>query len=249
VNTTGSSCLRQALRKKKLSLSPASTLTGGNQTEFFPLEPFSEDCLTLNVWTPQTQSHQEKLPVFVWFFGGGFLQGGINALYYNPQSWVQRTQEHIFVTVNSRSNIFGFPNAAGLIEQNLGLLDRRMALEWVRHNIALFGGGAAAIVGWGESAGAIAWNYLDSALPGDSIVSGMILSSGTALFPARVRSFHTLHDNFSAVAKALGCGAIASQLDCIRNVSWQSVETVVEADPSLSFLTIVDKRIIFSNYT
>lgn len=95
---------------------------GGNQTEFFPLENFSEDCLTLNVWTPSAPG--EALPVIVWFFGGGFTQGGTNAPYLNPQSWVERTREHIVITVNFRSNVFGFPNAPGLKEQNLGLLDQ-----------------------------------------------------------------------------------------------------------------------------
>jgi carboxylesterase type B len=132
------------------------------------------------------------------------------------------------MTVNFRSNIFGFPNAAGLTEQNLGLLDQRMALEWVRDNIASFGGDAANIVGWGESAGATAWNYLDFAFPRDPIVSGIILNSGTVLFPARVPSFDSSHRNFSTVAKALGCGVPASELDCM-NVSWQNIESVVEA--------------------
>jgi acetylcholinesterase len=205
----GPSCPQQPLRTNAQLKPGVCSPTGGNQTEFFPLEPFSEDCLTLNIWTPQTQSLQKALPVFVWFFGGGFLQGETNALYYNPQSWVQRTQEHIVMTVNFRSNIFGFPNAAGLTEQNLGLLDQRMALEWVRDNIASFGGDAANIVGWGESAGATAWNYLDFAFPRDP-------------------SFDSSHRNFSTVAKALGCGVPASELDCM-NVSWQNIESVVEA--------------------
>ncbi|KAJ7342471.1 para-nitrobenzyl esterase [Mycena albidolilacea] len=115
------------------ALADVSSPKGGNQTEFFPIENFSEDCLTLNVWAP---THAEKLPVFVWFFGGGFQQGGTNSLYYNPTTWIQRTQAHIVVSVNFRSNIFGFPNAAGLSEQNLGLLDQRASLEWVRANIA-----------------------------------------------------------------------------------------------------------------
>jgi len=153
----------------------------GNQTEFFPLQAnFSEDCLTLNVWTPRNRKN--LLPVIVWFFGGGFTQGGTNSLYFNPQSWVQRTQEHIVVTVNFRSNIFGFPNAAGLGDQNLGLLDQRLALEWVRDNIAHFGGDPSRIISWGESAGAIAVDYIDFAYPLDPIVSGRIMASGTALF-------------------------------------------------------------------
>jgi acetylcholinesterase len=123
------------------------------------------------------------MPVFVWYFGGGFLQGGTSSLYFNPQSWVQRTQGHIVVTVNFRSNIFGFPNAANLTDQNLGLLDQRLALEWVRDNIANFGGDPSKIVAWGQSARAIAYDYLNFAYPEDPIVNGMILDSNTTFYP------------------------------------------------------------------
>ncbi|KAJ7731273.1 Alpha/Beta hydrolase protein, partial [Mycena metata] len=99
---------------------------GGNRTEFFPVEEFSEDCLTLNVWTP-VSTNGTKLPVLVWFFGGAFLQGGAHSLYFNPTSWVQRTQGHIIVSANYRVNIFSFPNAPRLADLNLGLLDQRAA--------------------------------------------------------------------------------------------------------------------------
>jgi acetylcholinesterase len=103
---------------------------GGDQIEFFPQEISSEDCLILNVWTPR--GLRRRLPVILWFFGRAFVQGGTSSLYFNPQSWVRRTQEHIVVTVNFRSNVFGFPNSVGLAEQNLGLLDQRLALDWIR---------------------------------------------------------------------------------------------------------------------
>ncbi|KEF55791.1 uncharacterized protein A1O9_08542, partial [Exophiala aquamarina CBS 119918] len=122
---------------------------GGNETEYSPLAIFGED-----------STGRKDLPVIVWYFGGGFLRGGTNLPYDNPQSWIERTQEHIVVAVNFRSNIFGFPNADGLDEQNLGLLDQRMGLEWVRDNIANFGGDPTKIIAWGQSAGAIAIDFL-----------------------------------------------------------------------------------------
>ncbi|KAH8653790.1 Alpha/Beta hydrolase protein [Xylariales sp. PMI_506] len=222
--------------------------TGGGRTEFFPLETFSEDCLTLNVWAPR--GLKSDLPVFVWYFGGGFVRGGTNSLYLNPQSWVQRTQEHIVVTVNFRSNIFGFPNADELMEQNLGLRDQRLALEWVRDNIAKFGGDPSKIIAWGQSGGAIAIDYLNFAYFSDPIVSGMILESGTALFPkAAARTFDTDRTNFTAVAVALGCGDGVSQIECLRNISWEDIEAVIKEDSTLSFLPIVDDNIVYSNYT
>lgn len=221
---------------------------GGNHTEFFPLEMFSEDCLTLNVWAPRTL--KRGLPVFVWNYGGRFSRGGTSSLYYNPQSWVQRTQEHIVVTVNFRSNIFGFPNADGITEQNLGLMDQRMALEWVRDNIANFGGDASRIVTWGQSSGAIAMDYLNFAYPSDPIASGMILDSGSALYPqAAAQSSDAARTNFTAVALALGCGCAASRIDCLRAVSWQEFEAVIKGNSTLTFLPVADDTLVFSNYT
>ncbi|KAK5723778.1 hypothetical protein LTR15_005478 [Elasticomyces elasticus] len=248
-NDIGPACPQKLLRNAQVY-----SVNGGNMTEFFPQETFSEDCLTLNVWTPLISQPQvvesELLPVIVWFFGGGFVQGGTNALYFNPESWVQRTQAHIVVTVNFRSNLFGFPNAAELTEQNLGLLDQRFALEWVRDNVAKFGGDPSRIVKWGESAGAIACDFLNFAHPDDPIVHGMIIDSGTALFPtAATVSLDTGHANFTSIANAVGCGYATSQLECMRTIPWETLEGVMGGDSSLAFLPIIDEKVMFGNYT
>jgi acetylcholinesterase len=220
----------------------------GNQTEYFPPQDFSEDCLTLNIWTPQTS--QPKLPVIVWYYGSGFTQGGTESFYYNPQSWIQRTKHHIVVSVNVRANIFGFPNALGLSEQNLGLLDQRLSLEWIRDNIAAFGGDPSRIVAWGQSAGAIAIDYLNFAHPSDPIAHGMILDSATALYPASVRrTSDTTQSNFTAVAASLNCASAVSQIECLRNVSWQAIASILQADTSLKFLPVVDNKLVFADYT
>lgn len=243
-NDIGPACPQQLLRNAQVY-----SVNGGNMTEFWPSETFSEDCLTLNIWTPQGPL-REDLPVIVWHFGGGFVQGGTNALIYNPESWVQRTQEHIVVTVNFRSNLFGFPNAAGLAEQNLGLLDQRFALEWVRDNIARFGGNPSRIVKWGESAGAIACDFLNFAYPEDPIASGMILDSGTALFPIQASvSFDEGHTNFTSVAESVGCEYATSELECMRGVPWRTLLGVMAADSTLVFLPIIDEKIVFGNYS
>jgi carboxylesterase type B len=67
-----------------------------------------------------------------------------------------------------------------LAEQNLGLLDQRLALEWVRKNIVKIGGDSSKIIAWGQSSGAIGIDYLNFAYPSNPIISGMILDSGTA---------------------------------------------------------------------
>ncbi|KAJ7726643.1 Carboxylesterase, partial [Mycena metata] len=158
---------------------------GGNRTEFFPVKEFSEDCLTLNVWTP-VSTDGTKLPVLVWFFGEAFLQGGARLLYFYPTSWIQHTQGHIVVSANYRVNIFGFPNPPGLADRNLGLLDQRTALESVRTNIRAFGGDPGRIIAWGESSRAISIDFLHFLSPADPIVYGSIMESATALVPAKI---------------------------------------------------------------
>jgi carboxylesterase type B len=207
--------------------------------------------LTLNVWAPLHPT-SAALPVLVFLFGGAFLHGGAHALYFDAAPWVQRTQAHVVITVNFRSNIFGFPNAPGLGRsvQNLGLLDQRAALAWVHANIGAFGGDAARIVDWGESGGAIATDVLHFAFPDDPIVHGSIMDSGSALFPtAGWQSTDAAQTNFTQVAMRLGCGAdAAAQLDCLRASSWQGIEAVLLADPSLRFLPIPDARVVFADY-
>lgn len=64
-----------------------------------PYGPWSEDCLTLNIWLPRTANAKEKLPVLIWMFGGGFYEGGLLTNGMNPSTWIQRTQSHIVVAL------------------------------------------------------------------------------------------------------------------------------------------------------
>lgn len=78
----------------------------------------------------------------------------------------------------------------------------------------------------------------------------MILDSGTALFPQEcVQSADVAQANFTAVAVALGCEVEASQVDCLRTASWQAIESILASDKTLKFVTVVDNRAVFSNYT
>lgn len=156
-----------------------------------------------------------------------------------------------------RLNIFGFPNAVGLPleKQNLGLLDQRLALEWVRDNIAKFGGDSKRIVLMGQSAGGMSSDYYNFAYPEDPIVSGFILHSGNALFP--FGNPDTSHTNFTYVANHFGCNSTdgGAQLDCLRNVNASSLTSFLRDDaasgaqPPLTFTPIYDNFTDFSNYT
>ncbi|KAK3687790.1 alpha/beta-hydrolase [Podospora appendiculata] len=220
----------------------------------------SEDCLTLSIWTPTDKTRAALLPVILFITGGAFAVGGEDIPYQNPAQWVQRTQVHIVVTFNYRMNIFGFPNAAGIpVEhQNPGLLDQRLAVEWIRDNIAAFGGDPQRITLWGQSAGAVSAGYYQFAYPQDPVVSGIIMDSGSEQLTGPV-FLDPEHTNFTYVAQHFGCGGLApkAELECMRggNISAHEVEDFIQShDQSgvgkfLFFIPAVDNITMFSDYT
>ncbi|KAK1671577.1 carboxylesterase [Colletotrichum godetiae] len=224
-----------------------------------------EDCLTASVWAPagavpatgEQQAFGEGLPVIIWFYGGGFETGGTDVPYQMPQNWIQRSQSHIFVTFNYRMKLFGFPNSAALREQNLGLMDQRFAVEWIRDNIAQFGGDPERMTIWGHSAGSIAVDYYSFAYAEDPIVRGLIMDSGTAHLDQLMNHDET-HSNFTFVAQQLGCGnstTAEAELACMRKIPAEKLENFVatykdsEVTPTIGFSPQVDNKIVFANYT
>jgi para-nitrobenzyl esterase len=131
----------------------------------------SEDCLTLNVWTP---ADAKKLPVMAWIYGGGFMAGGTSEPRQDGQNLAK--QGVVVVSMNYRLGVFGFfthrelakesgKNAAG----NYGLLDQLAALQWVQGNIASFGGDPGNVTIFGESAG----SFSVSALMASPLAKGL----------------------------------------------------------------------------
>lgn len=222
-----------------------------------------EDCLTASVWVPTDavptsgSEAQDGLPVIIWVYGGGFETGGTDVPYQMPQKWIQHSQEHIFVTFNYRMGIFGFPNSAALTDQNLGLLDQRLAVEWVRDNIASFGGDPTRMTLWGQSAGAIAVDYYSFVYAEDPIVRGLVMDSGTAHL-SQLMTDDDSHSNFTFAAQQLGCDNqtdATAELACMRTISAETLEDFVAeyqdsyATPSISFSPVIDNKIVFANYT
>jgi para-nitrobenzyl esterase len=121
--------------------------------------PASEDCLTLNVFT-QDLSHARR-PVMVWIHGGGFVNGSGSAELYDGSQLAKHGV--VVVTINYRLGRFGSfahplltKEAAGGPVANYGMLDMVASLEWVKRNIAAFGGDANNVTIFGESAGGMA---------------------------------------------------------------------------------------------
>jgi para-nitrobenzyl esterase len=124
----------------------------------------SEDCLNLTVWTP-AKSGREQLPVYVWFYGGGFTAGGGDEPRYDGESIARHGI--VVVNVNYRLGVFGFFAHPELTAEsphkasgNYGFLDQVAALQWVRKNIAAFGGDPRKVTIGGESAGSLSVSAL-----------------------------------------------------------------------------------------
>lgn len=117
----------------------------------------SEDCLYLNIWTP-AKNADEKLPVMFWIFGGGLQVGYPSEMEFDGERIARRGV--IFVSVNYRLNVFGFLCHPEITAENpknpanIGLLDQRAGMLWVKENIAAFGGDPDNITIFGQSAGA-----------------------------------------------------------------------------------------------
>jgi len=183
--------------------------------------------------------------------------GGMDVPAQIPTQWVQRTQDHIVLSFNYRVNIFGFPNAPGLDDQNVGLLDQRRAVEWTKDNIAAFGGDPERIIIWGQSAGSISVDYYSFVYPEDPIAAGMSLDSGTAF--TDITSNDKSQSNFTFVAEQVGCDGFGSDssalLKCMRGVDARKIGDFIASyaissqQPGIGFLPVRDDKTVFTNYT
>lgn len=152
---------------------------------FIPKLPQSEDCLTLNVWTPKAEAGA-KLPVMVWIYGGGFLEGGSAMPIYDGTDLAKHGV--VVVSLNYRLGVLGFFNHPAVAAENLdeasgnfGLLDQIAALKWVQRNIESFGGDPAKVTIFGESAGGVSVNDLIASPMARGLFARAISESGLGL--------------------------------------------------------------------
>src|SRR5262245_28904503 len=145
----------------------------------------SEDCLYLNVWTP-AKSDKEKLPVLVYFFGGGFMAGDGSEGRYDGESMAKKGM--VAVSGNYRLGVFGFFAHPELTKEspdhasgNYALLDQHAALEWVRQNVAAFGGDPKRVTIAGESAGSFSVSAQMASPLSKNLIAGAIGESGSIL--------------------------------------------------------------------
>ncbi|KAL3484421.1 carboxylesterase [Aspergillus germanicus] len=189
-----------------------------------------EDCLTLDIVRPSGTRAKDKLAVFVWIYGGGFTAGGSADQRYNTSYLVSTSIEIakpiIAVSINYRVAAWGFlasKEVADASETNIGLFDQRLALRWIRENIAAFGGDPEKVTIAGESAGAYSVGYHLVAFGGQTggLFRGAIMQSGSALGPAieslsnLATSYQPIYDNITAT---VGCDRASDSLNCLRHV-------------------------------
>ena len=175
----------------------------------------SEDCLMLNVWTPANVA-KKKLPVMVWIHGGGFVAGATSEPRQDGATLAE--QGVAVVSMNYRMGIFGFFELPELIKDsgknaagNYGLLDQVAALEWVKKNIAAFGGDPGNVTIFGESAGSFSVSELMASPLAKGLFQRAIGESG-ADFSQRSEPAVTLADraknNAEYAKKVLGTDSL-----------------------------------------
>lgn len=179
------------------------------------------------------------------FHGGRFTPGNTNTPFYSGQHIADR-ENIVFVSVNYRLNIFGVSGAPGE-DQNVGLLDQRKAVEWIRDNIDGFGGDPNRIIIQGQSAGGSAVDTWAYAYPEDPIVAGLISHSGT-VFSFAPNTPEYAQRTFLSGAEMLGCNDTATALSYkeLLGITSKVKPLPTTALSQAAFHPVVDNKTVFS---
>lgn len=215
---------------------PAAKWEGVKQTTQFAPGPIqggnvpsgkSEDCLYLNIWTP-AKSATDKIPVLVWIYGGGFAGGATSEPNYSGENLAKKGV--VLVSIAYRVGVLGFmahpelsAEASSKASGNYGLMDMIAGLQWVKRNIAAFGGDPNKVTIFGESAGGIAVSELCASPLAKGLFHAAISQSGGSFGPPRPTTYpgenlKTLKDAEEAgvaYAKSAGVSSIAE----LRNIA------------------------------
>ncbi len=206
---------------------PASAQRPELATVWGPVDtlPVGEDCLTLHVWTPATDS--AKRPVMVWLHGGAFSYGSANSPRYDSTNLARRN-DVVVVAVNHRLNIFGHLDLSAVGDErfeqsgNVGVLDLVAALQWVREHAQRFGGDPGNVTIFGQSGGGGKVSALLAMPTAKGLFHKAIVQSGASVrFAGRERSTRLA----DAVLKHLGQGR--GQLDALQALPLERLQAAV----------------------
>jgi para-nitrobenzyl esterase len=207
----------------------------------------AEDCLTLSVWTAHFGERAPKRPVFVWIHGGGNIEG------WNTQGLTDgmflARRGIVVVSVEYRLGALGFLADAALAAEspnksagNYGLLDQIAALEWVRRNIAAFGGDPARVTIGGQSSGAEDVACLMASPLARGLFRGAIMESGACGYELSRLGQHA--DGAARLAADLGIAPGPGELAALRGVSAARIVEAANADTGWTGDVIVDGRVL-----
>lgn len=196
---------------------------------FSNVTSISEDCLTLRVDRPAGTKNDSKLPVMVWIFGGGDSIGQIYDSAYDPAGLIVGSKAKgtpvIYAAMNYRLGFLGwsaFKSHGSTARPNVGLLDQRLALEWIQKHIAAFGGDPENVTIFGQSDGGTSVGLHITAYGGSgpALFKRAILQSGSPTADAGTAS-HIVFHHTKALTKRLNCSGSVdtdANIKCLRSI-------------------------------
>jgi para-nitrobenzyl esterase len=206
-------------------------------------EPMSEDCLVLNVWTPGVRGGHKR-PVMVWLHGGGYTSGSGGFICYDGARLAGR-HDVVAITLNHRLSALGYLYLAGFGTQryahtsNLGNLDIIAALEWVRDNVAAFGGDPGNVTIFGQSGGGGKVSSLMAMPAAKGLFHRAIVESGASVRGVTIQAAERSAEMFLA-----RLGLKPPQVDELQRLSFEQLlaPTAASAGPPLALAPVVDGR-------
>ncbi len=219
---------------------PAPVVTALNRKT-----PQSEDCLTVNVFTPGLDNRAR--PVMVWMHGGGFSAGSGNYLLYDGTNLAKK-EDVVVVSVNHRLNIFGYLHLAGIggdkwkQSTNVGVQDLVAALQWVKDNIEGFGGDPDRVTIFGQSGGGGKTTTVMAMPSARGLFHRSIAQSGSAI---RGQSADDASEGAERFLAKLGIQK--NNLDRIQQIDWREIQTAFYGEPRIARLgngPVIDGTII-----
>jgi para-nitrobenzyl esterase len=209
----------------------------------------NEDCLYLNVWAPVHARTMRRLPVMVWIYGGGFLNGGASPPVYDGSAFAR--QGVVFVSFNYRLGRFGFFAHPALTKEdpngllgNYGFMDQIAALRWVRRNIAAFGGNPGNVTLFGESAGGSSVHTLMTSPMARGLFAKAIVESGGGRDAAQPRPMLASNAKPEAPLPGETIGVAFAQSKGISGTDTKALEALRALPPEalVDNLNIITRR-------
>nr|XP_044998629.1 liver carboxylesterase 1 [Jaculus jaculus] len=203
-----------------------------NQLENTSLE-YSEDCLYLNIYSPSAPMNKSELPVMVWIHGGGLLAGGASTFDGLALSVHANV---VVVAIQYRLGIWGFLSTGDEHSRgNWGHFDQVAALQWVKNNIANFGGDPGSVTIFGESAGSESVSVLVLSPLAKNLFHRAISESGVALTPCLFRK--NTRRGAEQVAVTSGCKATTSA-DMVQCLRGKTEDELLETTVKMKFFAL-----------